>query len=112
MIIQKIKEKAVSIGTLTDFEKISAVFNALGDNLKTDLALWEMKKLYELEKNMQSPEIIQKVLENSQEGFLYNPPETKEAGYILLPIGDNYGTISQMFDGIFPVTAATNGKDE
>lgn len=112
MIIQEIKEKAVSIGTLADFEKTNAVMNALGDNLKTDLQLWEMKRLYEMEKNMQNPEIIQKVLENSSEGLLYNPPETKEAGYILLPIGDNYQAISQMFNDIFPVStpAATETK--
>jgi LCP family protein required for cell wall assembly len=106
MIIQKIKEKAVSIGTLSDFEKVSAMANVLGDNLKTDLELWEMKKLYELEKSMQNPEIIQKVLENSGEGLLYNPPETKETGYILLPIGDNYNAISQMFSDVFPAVNA------
>lgn len=106
MIIQEIKEKAVSVGTLTDFEKVNAMANTLGENLKTDLEPWEMKKMYELEKNMQSPEIIQKVLENSQEGLLYNPPETKEAGYILLPIGDNYDMISRMFGEIFPPVAA------
>ncbi|HBI17258.1 MAG TPA: hypothetical protein DDY52_03900 [Candidatus Moranbacteria bacterium] len=107
MIIQEIKEKAVSLGTLTDFEKINAIASALGNNLKTDLELWEMKKLYELEKGMQNPEIIQKVLENSQEGLLYNPTETKETGYILLPIGDNYNSINQMFSNIFPVTTTT-----
>jgi len=107
MIVQEIIEKASSIGTLTDFEKVSAMATALGENLKTDLQLWEMKKLYELEKNMQNPEKIQKVLENSQEGLLYNPPETKEAGYILLPIGNNYDAISQMFNNIFPVTTSS-----
>ena len=107
MIIQKIKEKAISMGTLTDFEKTSAMLNVLGDNLKTDLKLWEMKRLYEMEKTMQSPEIIQKVLENSKEGLLYNPPETNGAGYILLPIGDNYDSISQMFRDVFPVVTQT-----
>lgn len=105
LIIQKIKEKAVSMGTLTDFDKLNGMFNALGDNLKTDIQLWELKRLYELEKKMQNPEIIQKVLENSQEGLLYNPPQTPEAGYILLPIGDSYDAIRQMFKDIFPVTA-------
>lgn len=105
MIIQEIKKKAVSMGTLTDFEKVSSMFNALGDNLKTDMELWEMKRLYEMEQKMQSPEIIQKVLENSQEGLLYNPESTPETGYILLPIGDNYEAIKQMFRDVFPVVA-------
>jgi hypothetical protein len=41
--------------------------------------------------------INQKVLENSEEGLLYNPPQTKETGYILLPIGDNYDRIRDLF---------------
>ena len=41
--------------------------------------------------------INQKVLENSEEGLLYNPPQTKESGYILLPIGDNYDRIRELF---------------
>jgi len=41
--------------------------------------------------------INQKVLENSEEGLLYTPAQTKETGYILLPIGDNYDRIRDLF---------------
>lgn len=102
MIIEKIIQKATSVGVLTDFEKMNGMAEILGDNLKTDLELWELKRLYEMQQKMQSPEKTQKVLENSAEGLLYAPAETKEAGYILLPIGDNYDKISQMFRDIFP----------
>lgn len=102
VIIEKIIQKATSVGVLTDFEKMNGMAEILGDNLKTDLELWELKRLYEMQQKMQSPEKTQKVLENSAEGLLYAPAETKEAGYILLPIGDNYDKISQMFRDIFP----------
>ena len=102
VIIEKIIQKATSVGVLTDFEKMNGMVEILGDNLKTDLELWELKRLYEMQQKMQSPEKTQKVLENSAEGLLYAPAETKEAGYILLPIGDNYDKISQMFRDIFP----------
>jgi LCP family protein required for cell wall assembly len=97
-IIKLIKAKALSLGTLTDFSKVSAMLDSLGDNARTNLEAWEMKRLLDLyQKAGDAGNINQKVLENSEEGLLYNPPQTKEAGYILLPIGDNYDRIQELF---------------
>jgi hypothetical protein len=91
----------LSAGTLTDFGKLNGILNSLGDNVKSDLEPWEMKRFYDLYTGMQNPQVYQRVLENSDEGLLYNPPETKETGYILLPIGDNYDKIRDMAKNIF-----------
>jgi hypothetical protein len=58
---------------------------------------WEMKRLFDLYQKIGEVKINQKVLENSEEGLLYAPPETPEAGYILLPRGDNYDRIHELF---------------
>lgn len=100
-IIQLAKEKLLSAGTLTDFGKLNGILNSLGNNVRSDLQAWEMKRFYELYTGMQNPQTFQRVLENSEEGLLYNPPQTKEAGYILLPIGDNYNKIREMAKNIF-----------
>lgn len=110
LIIQKIKDKALSAGTLADFGKVNAVMDSLGDNVKTDMQGWELKRLYEIEKGMQSPQVIQRVLENSPEGLLYNPPMTPETGYILAPIGDNYDKIREMFANVFGSPAQPENK--
>lgn len=99
--IKLAKEKLLNIGTLADFGKLNGILNSLGDNVRSDLQPWEMKKFYELYSRMSSPQIYQRVLENSAEGLLYNPPETKETGYILLPIGDSYDKIREMAKNIF-----------
>lgn len=97
-VIKLIKDKALSLGTLTDFSKVSAMLESLGNNVSTNLEAWEMKHLLDLyQKAGDAGSINQKVLENSEEGLLYNPPETKETGYILLPIGDNYDRIHELF---------------
>lgn len=101
IIIQKIKEKALAIGTLSDFSKVNAIMDSLGDNVKTDMQAWEMKRLYEIERGMNSPRMLQHVLENSEEGLLYTPQSTPETGYILAPIGDNYDKIRDLFQNIF-----------
>lgn len=101
LVIQKIKEKALSLGTLTDFNKVSGIMDSLGNNVRTDMQAWEIKKLYEIESKMNNPQMTQRVLENTEEGLLYNPEQRPETGYILLPIGDNYDRIQELFKKIF-----------
>lgn len=110
IILQKIQEKATSIGTLSDFSKVNGMLDALGNNVKTDMQAWEMKRLYELYKGMQNPQVSQRVLENTEEGLLYAPTENPETGYILLPRGDNYDRIRELFQGIFTASAQSDIK--
>ncbi len=101
IIVQKIQEKIISLGTMSDFGKVNAMLETLGNNVKTDLQAWEMKRLYDLYKNMQNIQVTRRVLEASEEGLLYFPPTTPEKGSILSPIGDNYDKIREMFRNIF-----------
>ena len=110
LVIQRIKDKAMSIGTLSDFEKINGILNALGDNVRTDLEAWEMKQLFSIYQKMQNPEIIQRVLENTEEGLLYNPENSNGAGYILLPRGENYDRIKNMFQNVFTLGNQSDAK--
>lgn len=107
-VLQIIRDKALRIGTLTDFSKIDGMLDALGNNVRTDMEPWEMRRFYDLYTKINNPEIYQRVLENSEEGLLYHPPETKETGYILLPIGNNYEKIRQMFQDIFSLPPQTD----
>lgn len=111
IIVQLVKDKMLSIGTLTDFSKGNAMLDALGDNVKTDMQIWEMQKFYELYKKMPALQIYQRVLENSEEGLLYNPTDMpKEVGYILLPIGGNYDRIHEMAKNIFTLPTQSDIK--
>ena len=108
LVIQKIKEKALSLGTLTDFNKVNGIIDSLGNNVRTDMQAWEMKRLYEIERGLENPQMAQRVLENSEEGLLYNPEQRPETGYILLPIGDNYDKIREVFKNIFTLPAQSD----
>lgn len=100
-VVQALKSTLVSRGTLTDFNKINDILDALGDNVRTDMKAWEMKKFFELYQKVSDPQVVQKVLENSEEGLLYHPEQTSpEQGYILLPQGDNYDKIKELFRNI------------
>lgn len=111
IILQLLKDKLTSAGTLTDFGKVNAILDSLGDNVRSDMQAWEIAKLFDLYKEMANPAIFQRVLENSEEGLLYNPPmNDKTVGYILLPIGDNYDKIHAMAQDIFTLPAQSDIK--
>jgi hypothetical protein len=96
-VIQAIKDKALSLGTLTDFSKINKIMDSLGNNVATNLQAWEIKRLYELQQANGDVKPKSNVLSDSEQGLLYAPPVTPEAGYILLPRGDNYDRIHELF---------------
>jgi len=109
IILQLVKDKLVSAGTITNFDKMNGILNSLGDNVRTDMQPWEMKRLYDLYVGMKDSALYQRVLENSDEGLLYHP-EDGVAGYILLPIGDNYNRIHEMAQNIFTLQAQSDIK--
>ena len=100
LILQQLKQKATQVG-IDEFSKINAILDNLGANVRTDMQLWEMMRLFNLYKGMDNPQIYQRVLEDSKDGLLYAPDATPETGYILLPRGDNYDAIKNTFQNIF-----------
>lgn len=99
-VIGQIKQKALSMGVLTDFTKVQEIINALSDNASTDMELWEMQRFFELYQKMGNDvNIAHKVLDNSEEGLLYSH-EGDERGYILIPRGETYDRIRALFASI------------
>jgi hypothetical protein len=56
-IIKALREKAVSAGVLTDFGKVSAIIDALGNNLRTTFETKEFRTLVDLAKDIKSEDI-------------------------------------------------------
>ena len=98
-VIGQLKKKALSIGVLTDFNKVQELLNAISGNFHTDMELWEMQRFFKLYQKMGDIEPVHKVLENSEEGLLYSH-EGDARGYILMPRGDTYDRIRELFANI------------
>jgi len=99
-VIGQLKKKAFSMGILTDFGKLQELFKAVSGNMNTDMELWEMQRFFDLYQKMDTNmQVEHKVLENSEEGLLYSH-EGDERGYILMPRGDTYDKIREMFANI------------
>lgn len=106
LMLMALKDKLVSMGTLSDFSKVNGILNAIGDNVRTDLTSGEMKDFFEEYSSMKDAELYRRVLENSEEGYLMVPSDAPNgAGYILIPRSgwDNYSEIHKMSEEIFMI---------
>lgn len=98
LILEALREKLFSLGTLSDFGKVNGILESLGNNARTDMEGWEMKRFFELYLENKDVKLAQDaVVDNSENGLLYAPQDTGAAGYILLPKGDTYDRIHEFF---------------
>jgi len=102
-VLIALKDKLLSLGTLADFGKVNGILNVLGNNVRTDMDVSEMKNFFELANKMQNFQIKQKVLDTSEEGLLYSTRADTPQGKTdaLLPIGGNYDKIHELCQNIF-----------
>ncbi len=99
-VILAIKDKALSLGVLTNPVKIFNLFDALGKNVRTDMTNSQISTLVSEYPNIDFSHVKQKVFDTSPEGLLYS--SYSEAGaYILLPVGGSFAKIQQTCKNIF-----------
>ena len=101
IIIQALKEKALSAGIMANPAKLSAIMNIVGDHFRTDMQLWEMERFMQLMKDVNTQEIAHRVLDNSAEGLLKE--NNMNGAYVLLPKAGtyNYSEIQALAHSIF-----------
>jgi len=98
-VLVAIKDKALSLGALTDPLKISGIIDVLSENVRTDISPWQIPDFIKLAKGIKKDNIIRKIFSNSTEGLLY---ETKINGiYVLLPTEGNFSKIREACQKIF-----------
>ena len=95
-----IKEKAFSLGVISNPLKIISILNSLGNHVRTDAELWEIKELVTVVREMNTTNIQRKVFDTSKEGLLYASRD-KNGSYILLPEGENFNEMQRACKDIF-----------
>lgn len=98
-VLMAIKEKAFSLGVLTNPVKIYNLLDVLGKNARTDMNLTDMGNLINLASALDAKDIKKRIFDISPEGLLYHTFIDEE--YVLLPVGDNFEQIQQACQNIF-----------
>ncbi|MBI4021814.1 MAG: LCP family protein [Candidatus Andersenbacteria bacterium] len=110
-VLLALREKIFSVQTAVDFTRANAILNSLSQNIRTDMALREMKRFYELARLIEPPQVRTNVLTSGESGPLTGTTEILSGvpASVLRPRTGNYSEIRQIAQNIFIAlpTAAT-----
>lgn len=108
LLVRAIKEKLLSLGTLSNPSKLQALYSAVSTNVQTDLSVKEMAALALFAKELPSKNILSFNLNDScfqsfalcdRGGFLYTPSRDLFGGAsVLLPDGADAAKVSEYHD--------------
>ncbi|TSC97007.1 MAG: putative transcription regulator [Candidatus Berkelbacteria bacterium Licking1014_2] len=82
-VLTAIKDKALTLGVLSNPVKIKDIISILGDHLRTDLQFQDMERLVKIIKDIDSQNIANFTLDTSTDGLLTSTAD--ENGYYLMP---------------------------
>jgi len=100
LIIQAAKNKLLSKSTLLKPAMIIKITNELSEHISTNLSVTDMLALWDLYKDINQTNVINKVLDNSTNGLLTNQTGV-DGAYLLMPRTGNYNEIKDFVENIF-----------
>ena len=89
-----LKERLTNLNFWSDPLKTISILNSIRSNIKTDVNIWNTKELLDLTKEVSSSGKVKKYIITT-DNLLYES-RTNES-YVLLPKGDNFTQIKQLF---------------
>lgn len=99
-ILEAIKIKAFSIFTFVNPNKVNGILEAFGDHVRTNLEPSDILRFFDLARNINQGEIINKTIDDRESGLLYST--TSYSGeYILLPKNNDFSEIQKFAQNIF-----------
>lgn len=93
-VLFALKDKLTNLNFWSDPLKTVSILNSIRSNIKTDVNIWNTKELIDLAKEVDSSGKIKKYIMTT-DNLLYESRANES--YILLPNGDNFIQIKQLF---------------
>ncbi len=97
-----LREKALSLGTLTNPTKVSKLLDSLGDHVYTTFELWEVARLGAIIKNLTPEKVVPRVLDTSEDNLVV-VGSSIDGAYVIQPrVGlGNWTEIHELAADIF-----------
>jgi len=111
IVLAAIKQKVLSLNILANPKKVTDLLNILGDHLRTNLSISEIKSLWDTIKDIDTSKMINRVLDTSESGPLTATQDQR--GYIIVPrkgIG-NYTDLQKIAKNIFATSSESTTND-
>ncbi len=104
IVLEGVKEKVLSLNTLGNPVMIAKIISQLESHISTNLQVVDIIKLWNMSKDIQKNQIINRVLDNSAAGLLVDG-RGDDGAYILLPRGGSFKQIQDLIATVFGDTA-------
>ncbi|NCN21872.1 LCP family protein [Candidatus Falkowbacteria bacterium] len=101
LMIEAVKNKLLSAGTLLNPVTLSKLANQLNKNVSTNLEIWEVLRLWDIGKDIEREQIINFVLNDAPDNYLVSS-RGEDGAFILLPKSGNFSDIRTLVNDIFP----------
>ncbi len=109
LLLEAVKEKLLSRQTLLNPVVLTKLISEFNKDVSTNLSTWEILRFWDLAKNVNRDQIINKVLSDAPDGMLVSGTG-QDGAYILTPRSGNFSEIRAMVQNIFdtaPVVSQT-----
>ena len=100
LVLEAVRDKTLSLGTLMNPIKIGNVLSSLGTHTRTNLEVWEILRLGKMVSNTTKDTIISKVLDSSPTGLLKNATGI-DGAFLLLPNDGDFRAVKAYARDIF-----------
>jgi len=100
LVLEAVKNKLLSSQTLLNPVMVAKLVNEFSKNISTNINAWEILRLWDLFKNVDQAQIINKVLSDAPDGLLISGVG-EDGAYILTPRSGNFGEIRTLAQNIF-----------
>lgn len=98
-ILEAVKTKVFTINTAVNLKILNDLLSALGDHVRTNVEPWEAMIMLEIAKDLDKGTVINKVIDNSENGLLYSA--SRGGAYVLLPNVKDFSEIQNYVSNIF-----------
>lgn len=102
-VLEALQKRALALSTLLNPNKIITLADIVGDNLETNMEIWESLKLFEMAKQVNTGAIKQLVLSSDNSNGLLVSEISADGAYVLRPRAgaDNFSEIKLAAQEIF-----------
>jgi len=102
-LIMAIRDKALSLGILSNPKKVVDIIDVLGNHMRTDMSVTELKELITLSKDLDMGNIKREVISTGENGLLVST-KNSSGQYVLLPKDGTFAQIKTLVREIFGTT--------
>ncbi|MEK7072726.1 MAG: LCP family protein [Patescibacteria group bacterium] len=104
-ILAALKEKVFSFSTILNPKKINSLLTAYNEHINTNLEIWQILKLAQMAKDVDTSKIINHTLSDASGGLVHS--QIVNEAYVLIPNDGNFSEIKNLWQNIFSTTGTT-----